>query len=104
MPDYGIEVVESEKAAYDTDVGMERNNSMATSVFSSREANIAHDTNKPPAGNKHPINFAPHFFKFLKKTFVIGDMAELVFRFIITLKLPVWGRSENEMDGFVSQK
>ena len=60
VPDNGVEVIEADFPADDSDICMKRHHEM-TAVLFSRKADVADDADKPAAGYEDPVNLCPYF-------------------------------------------
>ena len=104
MPDYRVEIVETEATAGDANIGVKWDDGVAASIFPTGQADITDHANHATARNKYPENFAPDFFKLLDELFVIGDVTELALGLVIALECPVRGRCNDEVDGLVLEE
>ena len=100
MPDDGIQVVKADLPADDADVGVEGKYEMPAEIAPGH-ADISDYAYKASTGNKDAVNMLPDFFEFSKKPFIILDMPQLIGIFVITFKIPIRGRGNNEMNGFI---
>ena len=67
-------------------------------------ADISNNAHHPSAGNQNPIDMPPDFFEFAEKCLVFLDMPKLIGILDVPLKIPVWGRGYDKVDGLVIQE
>ena len=103
VPDDRVQVVESDAPADDADIGVQRKNKV-TSEFAPRDADVADDAHQTATGNEDSVDVPPDLFQLEQKCLVVLDVAELVRILVISLEIPVGGRSYDEVDRIVSNE
>ena len=103
VPDDRVQVVETEAAAEDTDVRMQRKHQVPAKVPAGH-ADVANHANQATAGDQDAIHMPPDLGQLVQKHFIVLDVAELIRVFLIALKIPVGRRSDGKMHRFIRQE
>ena len=103
MPNDGIQIVEAETAAENTDIRMQRKNQMSPKAPTSH-ANVANHAHEAAARNQNTINLPPDFGQLAEKLFIVPKMPELVWILLIALQIPVGRRSHHQMHRVIRQE
>ena len=103
VPDDGIQIVKANPPANDTNVSVEGKYEVSSEIASGH-ADIADHANQAPTGDKDTKGMPPNLFQLVKKSLVILNMPQLIRVLIVPLEIPVWGGSNDEVDGFIVQE
>ena len=79
---------------------MEGKYKMASEIASCY-ADIADHAHQPSTWDKDTKSMPPNLFKLTKKRLVIRNMPQLIGVLIILFEIPVGGRGNDEVDGFI---
>jgi hypothetical protein len=69
-----------------------------------RNANVADDTNQPPAGHKNSKNMNPHFLELGEKILIIRDVPHLVGIIVVLLEVPIRRGGDYKMNRFIGDE
>jgi len=61
-------------------------------------ADMTHNAHETPAGKEDSVNMPPDFLQLEQERLVVMDVAELVRVFVVPLEIPIWRRSDHEVD------
>lgn len=103
MPDDRVEVIESDTPAHDADVGVQRENQVASEIPPC-DAHIPDNAHHTTTGNKYSVDVSPDLLQLKEESFIVLDMAELVRVLIVPLEIPVRGRSHDKVNRSVTEK
>lgn len=96
VPDNRIEVVKPDPPTNHADVCMQRKHEVPPEVAAG-DTDISNHTNQPPSRHKDAEYMLPDFLQFFEKRFVVLNVAELIRVFMISFKIPIWRRCDNQM-------
>lgn len=103
MPDDRIQIVESNPAADDADVGVEWKDEVATEV-PPRDADVANHANESSAGNKYAVDMLPDLLQLGQKCLIVLNVSQLVWVHIIAFQVPVRRGCHHEMNGGIVEE
>ena len=74
---------------------MERYDRVAAVIPAARQADVAYDTNQPPAGNERVETAPPNSVERRQKLAVFGNVAQLSCALLIALQRPIGRRRQH---------
>jgi len=100
VPKYWSEVIETDAAAANDNVGVQGHDHVATVAFA-RKADIADNADQPTSRDEDPQAVAPDVIEFIVERLVVRNKTELAFVLRIFLQGPIRRGCYDEMDRFV---
>jgi hypothetical protein len=73
-----------------------------TPVLSAGHTHISYDYYQASAFHENAPTFPPDLVQFVEERFVVIQVTQLPGCISVVLEIPVWWRSDDEMDGFVT--
>lgn len=103
VPDDRIQIIEAQVTATDTNVSMQWKHSMTTES-TARYANVANHTHQTATRYQYAEALFEHLTKLGQELLVVVDVTKLGWGLVVPLKIPIGGRSNNEMHRFIGEE